>query len=370
MYIRKINLLESLINGKNDNPGHLINNINKNCSKYENLVGINKKTEQKLNINKKNDNEEKKLVEYKDNQKFINWIDIYNRGYDRFYIIFIIIILIIDIIVYGVSYTIWKNYESKSILTFDIIRDSWDFERHTLRILNFYHHMIYMNQTIDNISDDYFSENNYSAVENFLMMLTAYNRVRRRKRNTDTIKSYFDFCEYNCQSLFDFMGNISNSWFDTVKTINIKHGIDIIIQKQKFVQQCENAKIFIVDSATTSFQGFYQKCFNEMMSFTDRSYAGLIDKLFNYDFPNFVSTSLNVTRYILYIIGKVSYSETFGKIMEILGNVILISLILYISIECLHFIFFFFVYIWNINIECRNMFILKKVFEVTNLNDS
>jgi len=60
------------------------------------------------------------------------------------------------------------------------------------------------------------------------MMLIAYNRVRRRKRNTDTIKSYFDFCEYNCQSLFDFMGNISNSWFDTVKTINIKHGIDII----------------------------------------------------------------------------------------------------------------------------------------------
>ena len=370
IYTRKINLLESLINGKNDNPGHLINNINKNCNKYENLVGINKKTEQKLNINKKNDNEEKKLVEYKDNQKFINWIDIYNRGYDRFYIIFIIIILIIDIIVYGVFYAIWKNYESKSILTFDIIRDSWDFERHTLRILNFYHHMIYMNQTIDNISDDYFSENNYSAVENFLMMLTAYNRVRRRKRNTDTIKSYFDFCEYNCQSLFDFMGNISNSWFDTVKTVNIKHGIDIIIQKQKFVQQCENAKIFIVDSATTSFQGFYQKCFNEMMSFTDRSYAGLIDKLFNYDFPNFVSTSLNVTRYILYIIGKVAYSETFGKIMEILGNVILISLILYISIECLHFIFFFFVYIWNINIECRNMFILKKVFEVTNFNDS
>ena len=45
--------------------------------------------------------------------------------------------------------------------------------------------MIYMNQTIDNISDDYFSENNYSCVENFLMMLIAYNRVRRRKRNTE-----------------------------------------------------------------------------------------------------------------------------------------------------------------------------------------
>jgi hypothetical protein len=216
---------------------------------YENLVKIDKKTEKKLN--EKSENEEEKPVEYKDNQKLINWKDIYKKGYDKFYIFFIIIIAIIDIIVYGVFYAIWKNYESKSILTFDIIKDSWDFERHTLRILNFYHHMIYMNQTIDNISDDYFSENNYSCVENFLMMLIAYNRVRRRKRNTDTIKSYFDFCEYNCQSLFDFLGSMSNTWLDTLKIINTKYGKDINIQKQRFIKECQNAKIFVANSSST-----------------------------------------------------------------------------------------------------------------------
>jgi hypothetical protein len=58
IYTHKINLLESLVNEKNYNPGHSIININKNCSKYETLIGINKKTEQKLNINKKFDNVE------------------------------------------------------------------------------------------------------------------------------------------------------------------------------------------------------------------------------------------------------------------------------------------------------------------------
>jgi len=370
IYTHKINLLESLVNEKNYNPGHSIININKNCSKYENLIGINKKTEQKLNINKKFDNVEEKPIVYKDNQKFINWIDIYQKGYDKFYIIITIIIAIIDIMIYGIFYAIWKRYESKSITTLDIIKDSWDFERYTLRIINFYHHMIFMNQTLDNISDDYFAENNYSAVENFLMILQEYNKLKRRKKNTDAIKSFFDYCDYNCQSLFDFMGSMNNSWLDTLKIINIKYGKDINIQKQGFINLCENAKIFVLDSATTILQGYYQKCFDEMISFNDRSYAGLIDKLFNYHLPNLTSIFLNMTRYILYIIGKLAYSESFEKIINILGNAIILSLILYIIAEILLFIFFFFVYIWNINIECRNMFILKRVFDVTNLNDT
>jgi hypothetical protein len=226
-----------------------------------------------------------------------------------------------------------------------------------------------MNQTLDNISDDYFSDNNYSCVENFLIILTEYNRLRRKKESTDNIKSYKDFCNYSCLSLFDFMGSRSNTWLDTLKIINIKYGLDINIQKQRFIQQCENPKTFVVDSVTTSFQGFYQKCFDEMITFNDRSYEGLIDKLFNHQLPNLTSTFLNVTRYILYIIGKIAYSEAFEKILKILGNTIITSLIIYISVEILLFIFFFFVYIWNINIECKNIYILKKVFEVTNLND-
>ena len=107
-----------------------------------------------------------------------------------------------------------------------------------------------------------------------------------------------------------------------------------------------------------------------MIKFNNRTYTDLIDNLFNSDLPNVTSLFLNVTRYILYIIGKVSYSGSFDLIINILGNTIIISLVLYIIAEFSLFIFFFFVYFWNINIECKNMFILKSVFEVTNSNDS
>ena len=75
-----------------------INDINKNCIKYDNLVNQNKKNGNKLNRFEK---VEEKKIEFIDNQKYINWIYIYKKGYNRFYIIFTILILIIDVVVYG-----------------------------------------------------------------------------------------------------------------------------------------------------------------------------------------------------------------------------------------------------------------------------
>ena len=73
LYSHKISLLESLVNNKNYNIGNSINSINKNCAKYEALVGMNKMTEQRLlGMNKKIENEEEKQLVFKNNQKYIN----------------------------------------------------------------------------------------------------------------------------------------------------------------------------------------------------------------------------------------------------------------------------------------------------------
>ena len=124
LYSHKISLLESLVNNKNYNIGDSINSINKNCAKYEALVGMNKMTEQRLlGMNKKIENEEEKQLVFKNNQKYINWIDIYEKGYDRFYIFFTILILFIDVIIYVIIFCLWKNYEKKYILTLSLIHE-------------------------------------------------------------------------------------------------------------------------------------------------------------------------------------------------------------------------------------------------------
>ena len=107
-----------------------------------------------------------------------------------------------------------------------------------------------------------------------------------------------------------------------------------------------------------------------MILINNRTYTELINILFDSDLPNITTIFLNVTMYILYIIGKISYSGSFDLIMEIVGNTIIFSSILYILAECFLFIFLFFVYFWKINNECKNMLILKKIFEVTKSNDS
>jgi hypothetical protein len=371
LYTNKIYLLESLVNDKNYNIGDSINNINKNCLKYEALVGMNKMTEQRLNMNKKLEKEEEKQPVFKNSQKYINWIDLYNKGYDRFYIIFTILILFIDVIIYVIIFCLWKNYEQNYKFTLSLIYDSWNFERYTLRLINFYHHMILANQTIENLSNDYFVDNEYSCIENFLLILKSYNLLRRQKIESGGVfKSYEDFCDYNCKSLFSYMRKISSSWKTTVDKMEEKYSINQDFLTEKFVEQCEKSQTFILDGVTPAFQGFYQKCIDGMIQFKSRTYEGLINKLFYSNLPLVTSIFLNVTRYILHIIGKESYTESFQQIINVLEKTIIFSLVLYIATECLLLVLFFFVYIWNMNTECKNMYILKRVFEITNSNDN
>ena len=127
LYTNKINLLESIVNDRNNNLGMSINDINKNCIKYDNLVNLNKKNENKLNKLNRFEKDEEKKIEFKDNQKYINWIYIYKKGYNRFYIIFTILILLIDVAVYGSILGIWKQYENDSFQSLSLIDDSWGF---------------------------------------------------------------------------------------------------------------------------------------------------------------------------------------------------------------------------------------------------
>ena len=192
--------------------------------------------------------------EYKDNQKFINWIYIYKKGYNRFYIIFTIFIIIMDVVVFGIIFGIWKNYEDDSFQSLSLIDDSWGFERQTLRIINFYHQMIFTNQTLENISDDYFADNNYSAIENFLIVLNSYNQLRRAKGESKLFKSYKDYCGYSCQSLFDFMETVdNNSWITTLIEIENTYRKSHNSLKQNFFEIdpiLEKFPFYSADSST------------------------------------------------------------------------------------------------------------------------
>jgi hypothetical protein len=228
--------------------------------------------------------------------------------------------------------------------------------------------MIFNNQTLDNIKNDYFSKNNNSAIENIFQVLYSYFELRKKRQKIPNIyKAFSYFCDYNCHSLYKVMNSIEESSFSTtIKIMKQKYNVDSEELIEDFISECEKTQTFIGNSVSPSFQNLYQKMTDAMILFNERTYDTIIQKIFNPYFQQLSSVFLNVTRYIIYIVGKVTYTYATNKIIEILGNCIIITLILYILSECSLFIFFCFVYIWNMNSECKNMFKLKSVFEITN----
>ena len=372
LFKNKINELESIVTIYPTNPINCMNEINQNCAKYKNLINKKRKNEQRLNINKKVIEQEDETLLFKDKQKFINWTEIYQKGYNRFYIIFTVIITITDAIVYGVIYGIWMDYRYKSETTLELIYLSWNFERNTLRVVNFYNTMIFNNQTLDDISNDYFSDDNFTAIENIHRILYSYYEFKKKRKNIPYIyKSYTYFADYNCRSLYQVMESLKSSSFSmTLDILRNKYNIDIEELKEQFSNECNNSQPFIGNSVSPAFQNLYQKITDSMILFQNRTYENIIKKIFNSSFKNISAIFLNVSRYIIYIVGKITYTDASNKIIELLGEFIVITLILYILSEIALFIFFFFVYIWNMNKECKNMFRLKSVFEITNTNES
>ena len=71
LFINKILQLETFITKYTNNPIEPMNEINKNCIIYKNLINKKKKNEQRLNNNKKIVEEEDENLIFKDNQKYI-----------------------------------------------------------------------------------------------------------------------------------------------------------------------------------------------------------------------------------------------------------------------------------------------------------
>ena len=367
LFINKIEQLETFITVYTNNPIEQMNEINKNYVKYKNLISTKKKNEQRLNAKKKNVEEDNENLIFK-NPKYINWKEIYKKGYDKFYIIFTIIIAMADITVYAVIYAIWLDYKDKSSSTLELIYNSWNFERNTLRIVNFYNFMLFNNQTLEDIKRDFFTDNNYTAIENIHRILYSYYDLKKKRQKIANIYRNYDyFCEYTCKSLYDVLDSMKTTMFaKTLIKLREQNIVDIEQMKAGFVKECEQSKPFIGNSVSPAFQNLYQKVTDSMILMNNRTYEAIIGKIFSSSFQRLSFLYLFVIKYIIYVVGNITYTDASNTILHILENYIIITLILYIIYEIILFIFFFFVYIFNIGTECKNMFRLKRVFEITN----
>ena len=74
--------------------------------------------------------------------------------------------------------------------------------------------MIFSNQTLDDIYSDYFSNSKYNSIERIQQILFSYYELRqKRQKITNIYKSFGDFTNYNCKSLYYFIYSIKDNSF-------------------------------------------------------------------------------------------------------------------------------------------------------------
>ena len=135
---------------------------------------------------------------------------------------------------------------------------------------HFYHMMIFTNQTLEDITNDYFSEESYTCIENIQKILFSYYELRKKRKKIEGIyKTYSDFCNYDCQSLYDYITTAENEAGNTfpsvMKNLNEKYNINTNDLKQEFVKSCGNTQSFIGSNVTPALQSLYQKVTDSMI---------------------------------------------------------------------------------------------------------
>ena len=371
LYNIKISQIETLLQIYTCNPIMTLNAMNKNCSKYKTFENARKKEEQRTNMNKNKISNEKKYKILFNKEKYVKWHEILISGQNNLYIIFTVIIFIVDVIIYAAIYLCFTNYFAKRDILLSLVDDSWNNEKNIYAVVNYYQTMLLYNMTMDELTEKYYVNTEQKTIidkiENSLYSILTF------KKEQSTIPNlYRNFCYFlgnncDCESLINYYMN--DKTFTLYKTIEVmENNHKTFGLKNIFVHNCVNSHFIVDGSGLPAFQSLYQKCINAIVSLNDFSYEGLINKLFHRDFLVITIIFLNGVDFITNIFGKVSYTDARMNLFSFLDENIYLSLGLYCVSEAVLILIFIIIYVWKMNNKCRNMWKLKKMFQITDFN--
>ena len=371
LYNIKISQIEILLQIYTSNPIITINKMNKNCAKYKAFENARKKEEQRTNMNKNKISDEKKYKILFSKEKYVKWNEILTSGQNNFYIVFTAIIFIVDIIVYAVIYISFENYFAKRDILLPLVDDSWDYEKSNYQVVNYYQSMMLYNMTMNELTAKYYKNTEQKTIidkiEKSLYSILTFDKIQKTIPNLYRNFCYFLEGNCDCESLFNYyMNDKTCSFYRTVEIMEKQYKIFGL--KDIFVQYCIDSKLIIDGSILPTFQSLYQKVINGIVSLNDFSYDGLIDKLFHNDFLTITNLFLNCGRFIINIFGKISYTDARKNLFSFLNEHIYLSLILYCVSEVTLILIFILIYVWNTNNKCKNMWKLKRIFQITDSN--
>ena len=277
--------------------------------------------------------------------------------------------LIIFIVAYATLLIFWTNYFAQKKYLYELIQKNISIEPSIYRAINIYDLMVFHNYTIDeannNILSDYIGKQKNALIKTFYLNIeTAFNSIKVKNKIKILYQDFEDTSNFTCENLFKLNSkNIKEiEGYDKGNQLKNKTG--------HLIKLCELSQITESNDFRTVFERHFQYIRNGILSMNNFSYDGIIDHIINNGTLSRISLFFNsIIIYIIEITNKIPFQNSISKLLNRLEKLILISEIAFLCFYLVAIIFVIFLYIRGINQLCNQIFGLKKIFQIFELQE-
>jgi hypothetical protein len=369
-FSKKINNLEIILELYKGNPLDAIQDLNVIYNEYNAYI-TNKNKVNIHDVNKKNLKKSEDDNFFKHQQK-ITQKDIVNLNLNKKYIYFLFFLILIVLIIFFFFIFLWDDYFLKKVKLFNIITKNAKLEKSCYEAINLYELMIFNNYTLDELANIFEissqSSNETEGNESnpifnsfFQDLYLLFDKEKDQTNMLSLFKDFEDLAEFNCINMVvTFKYEIIEKCHEILEGVNLK---------QKLVDICIISHITESKDIKTIFERHFQFMKNGMLSLTDFSFEGLNKNLDSTIIGRIAFFFFSTTIYIIEVTTSKPHKDSIQKLMSLLNQRILITEISFIIFGiALIFIIMFF-YIYNINNFCKQIFLLRKTFNIFEMHE-
>ena len=355
----KIDNLKLLLKFHYNDINKTIYNLNKIYDDYRDSYNLKIKEELKL-LKKEGKKEIEKEAKTPNFVKLVSTIKkykLYKYSFrKRIYLYMLIFIVIMILTTYFINLYLWIEFfaEYNKSLKWNLINENIILA--TNKLISNYLLMIYDNQTLEEISDEYESKDFISYIFNELGPLYSLAKFGK-------YKSIIDYSEknYNC---FDFFNNYEN---EISKKLKEKFADEKNKFNDTFDYFCSWSGVFSFKNYKTIYLQLFSLVQKGMEIFNNIEYSNIIEFINNKDVIKIDLIYLTIYSFLLDSVIK-NYKKIFLSLTEYISYYLIVTnAISYPLIFLLIFIIFF-AYVRNVDNDCKKFIHIKNIFKVCNAN--
>jgi hypothetical protein len=329
-----------------------------------------------MEMNKKNykkiieDNKKNELDNVPKNQKIITKKDVKFLGITSIYYFMYYITTIMLISLYVLVFFIWNDYFSKKTNLFSLITKNNHLETSIYKAINYYDLMIFHCITLEQVSnivkkDENDKKDSYGFLKSFYEDLKlAFNGKKEKNSLGSIYQDIEDISDFTCEKIYE----LNNDFIKEIENNTLLGGSKNITNI--LVKLCESGKITQTKDYRSIFERHFQYIRNGMLSLNDFTYIGRLLYIINDGILARMSILFNVIIInIIHLIYTIPHKEAISLLIKRMKSYIMISELIYFSYDIIAILFVAFFYIPGINNLCNQIFILRKIFKIVEIQE-